>query len=95
MSVAIDARLVKMVETFIPTIEFCGICVYFAGPDEFRIVMCSLGEGYGYCLYDSKPDVEYEYKFKTIEEVAQKAKEYLDKYEIVDFKVSGFSLLNA
>ena len=97
MSSTIDARLVKMVERFIPTIEFCTIGVHFVSPLVSRIMMCSIGEE-GYCFYESKIDLEYnfkhtEYIFKTIEEVAQKAKQYLETYVIDDVKVSGFSLL--
>jgi hypothetical protein len=51
--------------------------------------MCSICGGY--CLFDRKTRVEH--NFKTKEEVAQKAKSYLDKYEVDDVTISGFSLL--
>jgi hypothetical protein len=85
-------RLVKMVETFIPTIDHCGLGVEFVG--GLRIFMCSIYENsnsFCYCLYDRETHVEH--KFKTKEEVAQKAKIYLDKHEVDDITISGFSLL--
>ena len=80
-------RLVKMVETFIPTIDHCGLGVEFVGGS--RIFMTQI-EG-GYCLYDRETHVEH--NFKTKEEVAQKAKTYLAKYEVDDVTISGYSLL--
>ena len=85
-------RLVKMVETFIPTIDHCGLGVEFVGGP--RIFMCSIYEesnSFCYCLYDRKTDIEH--KFKTKEELAQKAKTYLDEHEVDDITISGFSLL--
>jgi len=80
-------RLVKMVESFLPTIEFCCLGVCFV--DGSRIFMTQV-EG-GYCLYDRETHVEQ--VFKTKEEVAQKAKTYLDQHEVEDVTISGHSLL--
>ena len=80
-------RLVKMVETFIPTIDHCALGVCFVSRP--RILMCSIYGGY--CLYDKQTDIEY--NFKTIEELAQKAKTYLAEHEVDDVTISGFSLL--
>jgi hypothetical protein len=80
-------RLVKMVETFIPTIDYWTIGVHFV--DGSRILMCSICGGY--CLFDRKTRVEH--NFKTKEELAQKTKTYLDEHEVDDITISGFSLL--
>jgi len=80
-------RLVKMVETFIPTIDHCGLGVEFVGGS--RNFMTQI-EG-GYCLYDRQTHVEH--NFTTKEEVAQKAKTYLSEHEVDDVKISGYSLL--
>jgi len=85
-------RLVKMVETFIPTIDHCGLGVEFV--DGRRIFMCSIYEesnSFCYCLYDRETHIEH--KFNNKEEVAQKAKTYLAKYEVGDVTISGYSLL--
>ena len=85
-------RLVKMVETFIPTIDHCALGVYFVSHP--RILMCSIYEesnSFRYCLYDHETHIEH--KFKNKEEVAQKAKIYLDKHEVDDITISGYSLL--
>jgi hypothetical protein len=86
------SRLVSMVETFLPTIDHCGLGVEFVGGP--RIFMCSIYEksnSFCYCLYDRETHVEH--NFKTKEEVAQKAKTYLDQHEVNDVTISGFSLL--
>ena len=80
-------RLVKMVETFIPTIDHCGLGVKFVGGPH--IFMCHVYGGYG--LYDRTADQDYIFKYKK--EVAQKARTYLSKYEVEDVTISGLSLL--
>ena len=80
-------RLVKMVETFIPTIDYWTLGVDFV--DGSRILMCSICGGY--CLYDHKTHIEHE--FKTKEELAQKAKTYLDEHGVDDVTIRGVSLL--
>jgi hypothetical protein len=80
-------RLVKMVETFIPIIDYCTLGVDFV--DGSRILMCSICGGY--CLFDRKTRVEH--NFKTKEELAQKARTYLAKYEVENVTISGCSLL--
>ena len=75
-----------MLDAFIPAIDYCSIGIHFS---HSRILLMSCYKSFS--LYDR--EIDQEFTFETREELAQKAKTYLHKHEVTDFKISGFSLI--
>ena len=81
----------KMIDSFISVLDYCSMNINFINNDiTFDILLFKCILDGKYCLFD--PNLDRELFFATGEELAQKAKSYLDKGEVTDIEINGLSM---
>ena len=75
----------EIINSFIPTLSHCSMHITFLDSKVFDIYLLLCENGY--CL--SMPDDEQEFLFGTKEELSNKLKTYIEKYEISSIKLKG------
>ncbi len=76
----------KMVETFIPTLEYCSLTINFANKDGIHIFFDN-GE---YCLLDLNTDNEY--FFSSNKNLFEKAKDFLKLNDVLGVEIIKYHL---
>ena len=80
-----------MIDSFIPALDYCSMGINFVDSDHENI--------FNIFLFRSKDDGKYflcvndqEVFFQTGEELAEKAKSYLDQGDVSEVEISGLSM---
>jgi hypothetical protein len=82
---------VKMIDSFIPALDYCSMSIEFVDSDHENI--------FNIFLFRSKDNGKYflcvndqEIFFQTGEELADRAKSYLDQGDVSEVEISGLSM---
>ena len=81
----------KMIDAHIHVLDYCSVGIEFVDSDHeniFNIFFFKCKDDGKYCLCVNDEEIF----FQTGEELAQKAKSYLDQGEVSEVEVSGLSM---
>ena len=78
----------KMIDAHIHVLDYCSIGIEFVDKKNHNIFFFKCKDDGRYCLYIN----DQESFFQTGEELAQKAKSYLDQGEVSEVELSGLSM---
>jgi hypothetical protein len=79
--------LIKIIDVFIPTLEYCSIIVKFVEPKWSNMIIYR-GKDYYNILYKSKEHEEAS-SFETPQELKIKFEYYLEKYKVKTIEIEG------
>ena len=77
-----------MIDSFIPALDYCSMSIEFVDSDHENIFLFRSKDDGKYCLFVNDQEVFFE----TGEELAEKAKSYLDQGEVSEVEISGLSM---
>ena len=81
-------ELNKIIDVFIPTLQYCSIIISFIDPMLFHIYII-LYENNEYALIQQNKMFTEEIRFKTAKELSDKVKTYIEDYKVKTIEIEG------
>jgi len=81
-------NFVKMIDSFVPALDYCSMSIEFVDSDHSNIFLFKCMDDGRYCLCVNDQEIF----FQTGEELADKAKSYLDQGDVSEVEISGLSM---